>query len=166
MKDYVLKAKMLNKELRSLLGNTTDQALQPPTEDRFDYFVTDIELSKKTKKLFYDGHHARAVEEAFKYLDNIVQKLSKLKSQTGSSLMKTVFSANNPKIMLNSGISRSEKDEQLGYMEIYSGVMIGIRNPRAHDSDWEDSEERAIQLLSLANHLIIKVKQVAIGDDS
>lgn len=60
--------------------------------------------------------------------------------------MKKTFSPNNPLIKLNAGISASEQNEQLGYMEIFSGAMTGIRNPRAHDSDWEDSEERAMQL--------------------
>ncbi|PZN08175.1 MAG: hypothetical protein DIU69_10450 [Bacillota bacterium] len=51
----------------------------------------------------------------------------------------------------------SERDEQLGYMEIFSGCMTGIRNPRAHEHDWEDSERRALELLTLANHLVERV---------
>lgn len=42
-------------------------------------------------------------------------------------------------------------------MQIFAGCMTGIRNPRAHDADWEDTEQRALQLLVFANHLIERV---------
>ena len=124
----------------------------------FDDLITEPSLRKKTEKLFKDGHHARAVEEAYKLLDNHVKKRAGTKeSKTGSSLMQTAFSANNPILRLNAGKSDSEKDEQMGYMSIYAGCMTGIRNPRAHESDWEDTEQRALQLLVFANHLIERV---------
>ncbi len=119
--------------------------------------VTDSELLKVVSKLFNDGHHARAVEEAFKYLNNLVKRKTG-ESRDGAKLMKEVFSPVNPKLKLNSLVTRSEEDEQLGYMEIMAGVMTGIRNPRAHEHDWEDSESHALQLLSWANHLVEKVK--------
>lgn len=131
----------------------------------FDFFVTDEELSKITKKLFMDGHHARAVEEGFKYLNNYVKKSSGLVTADGAGLMKQVFSAKSPIIKLNPGTSQSEQDEQLGYMEIFSGCMTGIRNPRAHEHEWEDSETRALQLLGLANHLLEKVRLSLIEDE-
>ena len=125
----------------------------------YDEIITNNSLRKKTEKLFKDGHHARAVEEAYKLLDNLVKK--KASSQqvdlTGARLMQAVFSPNKPLLKLNEGISISEQNEQLGYMQIFAGCMIGIRNPRAHDSDWEDTEERALQLLVFANHLIERV---------
>ena len=36
--------------------------------------------------------------------------------------------------------------------------MTGIRNPRAHECDWEDSEQRALQLLVWANHLVERIR--------
>lgn len=106
-----------------------------------------------------DGHHARAVEEAYKLLDNVVKKKACLQSTnlTGAKLMQNAFSSNNPLLKLNEGISTSEQDEQTGYMQIFAGCMIGIRNPCAHESDWEDTEQRALHLLVFANHLIERV---------
>lgn len=126
-------------------------------QDRFNTFVTDGELAKVTRKLFLDGHHARAIEEAYKFLNNLVKKQTGISSD-GSALMKQAFSANSPVLKLNAGTNQSEKDEQLGYMEIFSGCMTGIRNPRAHEHEWEDSEMRALQLLALANHLVERVR--------
>ena len=122
----------------------------------YDELITNSMLRKKTEKLFKDGHHARAVEEAYKLLDNIVQKKSGLQ-QSGASLMQKAFSQNNPILKLNEGKSTSEIDEQIGYIQILAGCMTGIRNPRAHDANWEDTEQRALQLLVFANHLIERI---------
>ena len=87
--------------------------------DLFNEIVTNKTLRKKTEKLFKDGHHARAVEEAYKLLDNVVKKKANLQNtnSTGSSLMQKVFTPNNPILKLNSGTTASEQDEQSGYEE-------------------------------------------------
>lgn len=76
---------------------------------------------------------------------------------TGAKLMQTAFSPNKLLLRLNECVSTSEQNEQSGYMQILAGCMVGIRNPRAHDSDWEDTEERSLQLLSFANHLMERI---------
>lgn len=134
----------------------------------YDSSITNKALRRKTEKLFKDGHHARAVEEAFKLLDNLVKKKAELQNTdlTGAQLMQRVFSPNKPKLRLNSGVTSSEQNEQSGYMQIFAGCMTGIRNPRAHDSDWEDTKERALQLLILANHLIEKAQMAEISEET
>lgn len=158
---------LLQKELNSLDGVEQKKATADHQTDVYAQIVTDPVLRRKTEKLFRDGHHARAVEEAYKYLDNLVKKTANLSDQklTGSSLMQKVFSPDHPILKLNAGVSTSETDEQKGYLQIFSGSMTGIRNPRAHESDWEDSEGHAIELLALANHLIEKVKNAEKCDD-
>lgn len=152
----------LNEDLQTLAGISNPSVTsKPSSSNTFDLLITDTVLNSKVKKLFKDGHHARAVEEAYKYFDNLVLQLSHQQNMTGAALMKKVFSPKDPILKLNAGISSSEQNEQLGYMEICSGVMTGIRNPRAHDSDWEDTEERALQLLVFANHLVCKIKNSA-----
>lgn len=125
----------------------------------YDVIITNWALREKTEKLFKDGHYARSIEEAYKLLDNLVKEKANLSQTglTGSKLMEKVFSVNKPILKLNEGNSLSMQNEQSGYMQILSGCMIGIRNPRAHESDWEDTEPHAIQLLTLANHLIERV---------
>ena len=134
--------------------------------DLFDELITNKVLHKKTEKLFKDGHHARAVEEAYKYIDNIVKSKSGMSqsSITGSALMQKSFTSNKPILKLNAGGTPSEIDEQNGYMQIFAGCMTGIRNPRAHESDWEDTEERALQLIVFANHLIERVHLSEVSD--
>ena len=124
---------------------------------RFDELVTNPELRSVSRELFEIEHYARAVEEAFKCLNNAVKRKSGLKTQDGAGLMKSAFSANSPKLALNDLSTKSEKDEQLGYMDIYAGAITGIRNPRAHEHELEDKPEIALELLTLANHLMRKL---------
>jgi len=154
--DFLLIAQSINNDLK-LLGATNKEKLADIS--LYDFLITNKTLRRKTEKLFKDGHHARAVEEAYKLLDNVVKRKAELQQTdlSGSKLMQAVFSPNKPLLKLNENVSASEKNEQLGYMQIFSGCMTGIRNPRAHDSDWEDTEERALQLLLFANHLIERV---------
>lgn len=149
----------LQNELNNLPGQiSTHSSDSGQVVDPFDVFVTDKELAKITKKLFSDGHHARSVEEGFKFLNNLVKKQSGLNKLDGANLMRQAFSANAPVLKLNALTNQSENDEQIGYMEIFTGCMIGIRNPRAHEHDWEDSEAHALQLLAMANHLVERVR--------
>lgn len=162
---------MLLKELRARLAALTDELgtvpgatlarPQPVERGQLKDYVSDRDLQKVSEQLFSDGHHARAVEEAFKYMNNLVKIRSGRSDLDGSSLMKTALSPNSPLLKLNPGLTLSERDEQLGYMEICSGSMTGIRNPRAHEHDWEDTEEHALQLLILADHLIARIKSAS-----
>jgi len=116
------------------------------------------ELVKGCLKLYKQGHNALAVETAFKAINNYVKTASGFSSLDGVSLMQQALSLSNPKIKLNKLETTSEKDEQLGYMQILSGTMTGIRNPRAHEHDLKDSERATFELLILADHLFQKLK--------
>lgn len=160
----LFKAKMLQAELDNCAGTLPRNEVQSQrftgAVDLFDQLVTDKAFHKTVEKLYRDGHHARAVEEAYKFVDNLVKQTAKPSdaSLTGSKLMTSVFNGNTPILKINAGESASERDEQIGYMQIFSGCMTGIRNPRAHECDWEDSEQRALQLLVWANHLVERIR--------
>lgn len=126
--------------------------------DLYDALITEVELIAVTKRLFFDGHFPQAVEEAYKLLNNVVKNKSGLRID-GSSLMKTVFSPNNPVLKLSTLKTQSQKDQQLGYMEIMSGCMTGIRNPRAHEHSYADVPLVALELIVWANHLMRLTKQ-------
>ena len=140
----------------------TETAFDPPLDGSlvsFDRLITFRDLSRRTRTLFADGHYAASVERAFIYVENLVKTRSGLSGKYGAKLMRTVFSANDPFIALNARTTDSDRDEQLGYMDIFAGSMTGIRNPRAHESDWYDSAEEALELLVIANHLVRKIER-------
>lgn len=132
----------------------------PP--ELFDELVTNQSLRDAAKSLFRDGHYARAVEDAFKCLNSAVREKSGLAGRDGADLMRAALSPNDPFLKLNGGKSQSDLNEQRGYMEMFAGVMTGIRNPRAHDHEIIDDSETALEMLVIANHLMRKVEEAQV----
>ncbi len=128
---------------------------------QFDFLVTDGGLREACRNLFMDGYHAEAVRNAFTYFDNLVRNKSGQAEKDGADLMRTAFSVNNPILRFNDLKSRSDRNEQQGYMEMCAGAMIGIRNPRSHEHNFVDDPEEALEMLVLANHLVRKVHKTA-----
>ncbi|MGE0464810.1 MAG: TIGR02391 family protein [Vicinamibacterales bacterium] len=118
----------------------------------FDFMVSHEELVTASRSLFVDGYYARAVEEGLKALNNKVKRKSGL-NDDGAQLMNTAFSPRQPILRLNRLKSRSDQDQQLGYMQILAGFMSGIRNPRAHEHDLDDSPDDALAILGFVDHL-------------
>ena len=156
-------AHSIAKSARSL-GFYAGPLALPAPEREVDYLaiyyqrIRDAELRAATETLFADGHYARAVEEAYKCLNNYIKRRSRL-SQDGAALMRSVFSPKKPQLKLNKLNSHSQHDEQTGYMDIYAGCMTGIRNPRAHEHRMRDAPDEALDLLAWADHLMRKAKQ-------
>ena len=119
----------------------------------YDVLVKSKEIRDASRKLFLDGHYARAVEEAYKCLNNTVKIKSRL-TKDGQDLMNEAFSVKNPVLKLNKLRTVSHRDEQIGYMLIFGGCMTGIRNPRAQEHKKVDTPEDALEMLVWANHLM------------
>ena len=142
------------------LGLRSDRHRTDPSTflEQFDELITDPDIRAVSRELFEIQHYARAVGEAFKCLNNAVKLKAGLPAQDGAGLMRSAFSANEPVLALNALSSTSEEDEQKGYMDIFAGAMTGVRNPRAHEHDLEDQPEVALELLTLANHLMRRLR--------
>lgn len=92
-------------------------------------------------------------------LDNRVREIVQAKTgeeYDGAKLMQKAFSADNPIIKLEKGTSQSAHDTQLGYMQIFSGVMTGIRNPKAHEIE-NITREDALRKLIMLSILMYKL---------
>lgn len=126
---------------------------------QFDALVTDPDLNATCRTLYRDGHHARAVEEAYKFLANAVKGRSGEAVRDGQDLMLHVFSLDNPVLRLNNLRRVSDRDEQAGYRFMLAGAMTGIRNPRAHEHTLRDQEDVALEMLVMANHLMRVVRR-------
>lgn len=157
----VQSARHLQCEIDKLgMGRPSRSKISTPKPEDFvglyDILIKSEELRDATRKLFVDSHYARAVEEAYKCLNNVVRNKSGLPLD-GRDLMNQAFSEKNPILKLNGLKTASHRDEQIGYMLIFGGCMTGIRNPRAHDHKKEDSPEAALEMLTWADHLMRSV---------
>lgn len=112
-------------------------------------------VSQVAKQRFADGHYADAVEAALKALSSEVKQIFRAAGGPdidGVSLMQTAFSPNKPRIVLADLSTQSGKNMQRGYMELFTGAMSAIRNPKAHENVLI-SPERALHFLFLASML-------------
>jgi uncharacterized protein (TIGR02391 family) len=123
--------------------------------------VRDPELRAVVAQLYEDGYYALAVEEGCKFLNNLVKRRAKEPTLDGARLMNRALSPDNPVLRLNSLATQSDRDEQLGYMQILAGLMTGVRNPRAHEHSFLDSADGAFELLGLLNHLVQAIRSAA-----
>ena len=121
---------------------------------QFDALVRDEGLRMFCRNLFAGAHYSLAVQRACTYMHNTVRERSGLFDKDGADLMMAVFSPNKPLLRLNDLETISDRNEQQGYMFLLAGAMTGIRNPRAHEHDHEDSPEEALEMLVLVNHLM------------
>jgi uncharacterized protein (TIGR02391 family) len=120
-----------------------------------------LALTEVAKPRFEAGHYADAVEAALKCVESKVKDIVLRKTGKelyGAQLMRTAFSPKNPIIVLEDLRSLSGRDVQEGYMEIFAGSMIGIRNPKAHDNV-AITANRAIHFLFLASLLLSKIDE-------
>ena len=116
---------------------------------------------KRISKLRFDNHqYADAVEASLKEINKRIRVIVKNainQELDGSTLMERAFSLDNPIIKLADLNTESGKNIQKGYLKIFSGVMTGIRNPKAHDN-LIINESNAIHLLFLSSLLLYKIK--------
>ena len=107
------------------------------------------------KDRFNALQYADAVEAALKELNSRVKDYVKRGTRQefdGADLMNRAFSVKAPVIRLADLSTEDGQNIQKGYMQIFAGAMIGIRNPKTHSNIIIDAR-RAIHLLHLASLL-------------
>ena len=111
------------------------------------------------KSRFDDGHYADAVEAAFKEINVRVKTIYRQRTseeKDGVRLMQSAFSVQNPIIKIGDISTETGRDIQQGYMEMFSGAIKGIRNPKAHNNQ-TISKADAIRKLHFASMLMHKL---------
>lgn len=144
------------------LENIKRLLLSQKYEQFWGYIHPKIEGVAKSR--FYNGMYADAIEASFKEINCRMKEI--VKKQTGqeldgSSLMKQCLSVNNPILTIQDITSETGRNVQLGYMEIFSGAMTGIRNPKAHGNQTITRED-AIRKLNFASLLMFKIDQAIV----
>lgn len=111
-----------------------------------------------SKPRFDTGFYADAVSAAIREVNIVVKE--HVRNETGeeldgAGLMTRAFSRDKPIIRLGDADTESGRNLQQGYMHIYQGAMIGIRNPKAHEN-FDTERVKAIHLLFMASLLLTK----------
>lgn len=121
-------------------------------------------IINSSKDLFDNGHYAESVEAAF--LEITVRVKNIIKVQTGEELdgtaaMQKAFSLNNPIIQVADISSRTGKDIQQGVMELLTGSIRYIRNPKAHEKIVVEKHD-AVRKLHLASLLMSEIDKAEV----
>jgi uncharacterized protein (TIGR02391 family) len=143
------------------LPSPTAEASEPASV--FVRLVVEPEIHGVSADLFVSGHYNLSVAEAFKAVDKFIAERVPHLAQNGTSLMDQVFAPNAPHLRWSDMKTASQLDEQKGYHRLYSGAMLGIRNPTTHEFGWVDDPELALELIVFAQHLLRKAKLAESG---
>lgn len=137
------------------------KAILPRPSDAAIVFWTLIHpiIARVARDRFDAGHFADSVEAALKEVNSNIK--ARVKALTGNEfdgadLMYKAFSPKSPLIRLDDLSTVTGSNIQQGYMYLFAGSMIGIRNPKAHENVIIDST-RAIHFLFLASLLMYKL---------
>ncbi|QMW02279.1 TIGR02391 family protein [Spirosoma foliorum] len=98
-------------------------------------------------ELFRNGHFADAIFRAYTALNIAVKQKTGLKADN-TPLMQSAFSFKNPYLIVG-----DNEDEQQGFMFLFAGAMLGIRNPKAHLNVEQNDPQRTLEWLSFASVL-------------
>jgi uncharacterized protein (TIGR02391 family) len=126
------------------LGNILPIGLLEPT------------LAEKVRPMFMRGDYDVAVLQAFKTVEMAVRKAAGLSdSDIGRKLMQSAFRPEGgPLITIG-----TDKGEQVGLMELFSGAIGYCKNPASHRSPGYNHVEAA-QLIAFASFLLKQVEEI------
>ena len=115
------------------------------------------EIPPKARPAFEAQLYADAVEAALKVVQQMIRDRTDL-DLDGVKLMNEAFSPNNPCLVVNASGTETAKSMQEGYHRIFQGVILAIRNPKAHGFV-SISKNRCVHFLFFASMLAFTVEE-------
>lgn len=107
--------------------------------------------------------YADAVESAFKEINSRLKKIYRkhysspqLKEPDGKNLIEYIFALEQNRLKFENISTESGENIQKGYIQIFSGAITAIRNPKAHEN-LTLTKDSAIKRLILASLLMDKI---------
>lgn len=110
------------------------------------------DVVKAASDLFADGHYSSAVYEAFKSVEVRVRQLTSV-DKSGVQLMGDAFGGKQPRLDVAVEPGRSGVDEREGFLSLFRGAMLAVRNPKAHELVRPGDPTEALEYLGFASLL-------------
>jgi uncharacterized protein (TIGR02391 family) len=123
------------------------QPASPPAPNPLDRYPVHPTVRRIAGPLMASGHHSDAILRVCIELNQTVQQITG-STLDGSKLMQQVFSPNNPLLRL-----AQDDTEQLGWMQLFTGLIQAVRNPRAHRHVDDADEDATVRWLMFASAL-------------
>ena len=112
---------------------------------------------------FLDEHLRNAVLDAFIAVFDLIRERSGL-ALDGADLVGKAFSLAEPRLILSELDTESGRNDQKGFIQIFQGAYLGIRNPKAHTLQTDLTIESAAQYLVFASLLARRVEAARLGN--
>ncbi len=114
---------------------------------------THPDVIKYCRVLMHQGNHFHAVLEASKSVAEKIRNRSGI-AVDGAALADGAFSGSAPILRINNFVTKTDVDEQKGFVNLLKGLFGTFRNPTAHAAqiEWPMSEEDALDLFSLVSY--------------
>ena len=139
-----IRTNLINKlmALAPLVEQATEQSPNEQEHTTFHYSLINLHplIQPVASQLYADGHYRQAILDTYILLVDTVKTKSGRHDLDGTGLMQTVFSPKNPIIKIS-----NDQDEQQGFMWMFSGAVMGIRNPKAHRSIPQTDPQRTLE---------------------
>ena len=143
------------------LENRIDKELLAASEERgelgFEALLHPV-IADTSYDLYSTGHLRDAVLNAIVAIFDLIRTRTGLASD-GAQLAQQVFSPNDPHLVLSELATESGQNDQKGFLQIFAGSYLGIRNPKAHTLEHDLTEEKAAQYLVFASLLARRVEE-------
>lgn len=107
---------------------------------------------------YINGHYREAVFNSIVAVFDLIRERTGL-DLDGSNLVSEAFSLDRARLILSEIDSESGRNDQKGFMQIFSGVYLGIRNPKAHSLVHDLDKTKAAQYLIFASLLARRVQE-------
>jgi len=148
-----IRTNLINKliEIAPIVEQTIDESDNGQEHTTIHNALTNLHplVQSVASQLYSDGHYRQAILDTYILLVDTVKTKSGRHDLDGTGLMQTVFSPKNPTIKVS-----NDSGEQLGFMWMYSGAVMGIRNPKAHRLIQQKDPQRTLEWLSFASVLL------------
>lgn len=143
-------------EKKTASGLTATVASDPGIWDRLH-----PEVAAVSRKLYEDGSFKESAQAALTEVDARVRAEYRTvhnDGKTGAPMMAKAFAKVDPVFRLFPQTDQDHEIKQEGYMHIFMGTMMALRNPKSH-SNFKIEEQDAIELLFLASRLLRKLDE-------
>lgn len=135
----------------------------PPVTPSLSQMGLHTKVVEVAGKLLDDGHHAQAVFEAFKALEEYVRDKTSVHDKYGTKLMAHVLNESNPILKIKHSHPQTAKEEQEGLKLIFMGAMLAIKDPKSHRTLRLRDKSRALLYLAFASLLFEVVDDATVN---
>ncbi|MEW8440755.1 MAG: TIGR02391 family protein [Candidatus Thiodiazotropha taylori] len=149
---------ILNRDLPHIEDKAEQHLLgskEQPDHIGFEYLLHPV-IFEHAYQQFRAGHLRDSVLNSFTAVFDLIRERTGL-DMDGAKLASQVFSVKDPCLILSEIETESGRNDQAGFLQIYQGAYVGIRNPKAHSLQHDLTEEKAAQYLVFASLLARRV---------